>query len=84
MVHVMALCPEEDMLQLPSLLSSKVETERREIVFRIDMARLLVGELTQKSIEQQATHLLDGLVSMADKESGVSAPSGQQVVINQI
>ncbi|KAL7790946.1 ankyrin repeat-containing domain protein [Trichoderma ceciliae] len=59
-VHVAAICPNEDMHDLKDLITS-IKTERREFVFRFEAASLLVGDLVYKSLEWQATRLLHSL-----------------------
>ena len=43
--------------------ASTSKTETTELVFRVDMSSLLVGDLTDESAEQQAVQLLLGLLS---------------------
>ncbi|KAI9768379.1 MAG: hypothetical protein M1840_004988 [Geoglossum simile] len=67
-VHVAAICPKEDMHDLETFVAS-VRTERREFVFRLEMASLLVGVLTQESIERQAIRLLRGLTALREQDA---------------
>ena len=71
MIHVAAVCPEEDMHDLGTFVAS-MRTERRELVFRFEVASLLVGDLTQESIEQQAIRLLRGLTVLREQDAPVS------------
>jgi hypothetical protein len=64
LVHVAAICPQESMHPPNELFGfSTSKTETTELVFRVGMSSLLVGNLTEESAEQQAVQLLLGLVS---------------------
>ncbi|QYS96681.1 hypothetical protein H0G86_003921 [Trichoderma simmonsii] len=62
-VHVASICQENDMHALEDLIPS-VTTERREFIFQFEAASLLVGNLTQQSLEQHAVHLLSDLTAL--------------------
>ena len=63
-VHVPAICPESDLHSPGAFLPNERRTERRELVFRLGMASLLVGDLTQTMVEQQAIRLLGELAGL--------------------
>ncbi|KAH6628318.1 ankyrin repeat-containing domain protein [Chaetomium tenue] len=61
-VHVTAICPQIKMRTLDQLLGDPPErTWTTELVFRVEMAGLLAGDLTEDLAEQQAKKLLEGL-----------------------
>lgn len=81
MVHVTAICPEDDLHDLGTFLSDDIRTERREIVFRFEMASLLVGDLTPESTEQQAMRLLDGLAAVREQDTPVGEPNANNMMM---
>ncbi|OAG40479.1 hypothetical protein AYO21_05379 [Fonsecaea monophora] len=60
-VHVLGVDSEEKRLTMNTLLASSVECERREFIFKADVASLLVGDFATESIESQSLQLLRGL-----------------------
>ena len=71
-VHVLGVDSEEERLPLYALLTSAVESERREFVFNTDVASLLVGDFATQSIESQSLQLLDGLIYFQRHDKQVS------------
>lgn len=59
----MALCPENKRHDIQHLLSESIKSSTREFIFRLDVHKLLVGNLVQEYVEQQATRLLRELAT---------------------
>lgn len=78
MVHVTAICAEGELHGLGAFFPDDMKTERREIVYRIEMANLLVGDLVEASVEQHAIRLLGGLVAVREHQTPVSEPDREQ------
>ncbi|KAK1846637.1 hypothetical protein CCHR01_10737 [Colletotrichum chrysophilum] len=63
-VHVACFRPEVQMFGREHLLSDKLnEIETRELVFQVEINDLLVGEMVQECVEDQAKCLLRGLLA---------------------
>lgn len=66
----------EERLGLDTLLGDSIESERRELVFKADIASLLASDLTIESIGRQALQLLRGLTFFRRQDEKVeNAPS---------
>lgn len=79
-VHVTAICPQTDLRTLDQLLGDPLErTLTTELVFQVEMAGLLAGDLTEDLAEQQAKKLLEGLSS---RQSAPQVSSAQIIPID--
>jgi hypothetical protein len=64
LVHVAAICPRDNMRNLDELFGNpSARAETTELVFRVEMASLLSGDLTAEMAEKQAVKLVEGLRS---------------------
>ncbi|RSL51286.1 hypothetical protein CEP54_011475, partial [Fusarium duplospermum] len=64
-VHVTVNCVDDDMDLNVHDLQPPDTTDRRELIYRVRMATLLVGDLTDEAVRQQADQLLRGLANQS-------------------
>lgn len=67
LVHVAAMCPQEDFHDASTLLPES-KARRTVLMFRVELDDLLVGDLVEAFVEQQAIYLLQGLVANAAQQ----------------
>ncbi|KAJ4320186.1 hypothetical protein N0V84_005971 [Fusarium piperis] len=64
-VHVIVNSEDDDMDLILHDLQLSNATDRRELIYRVEMAKLLVGNLTDEAVRQQADQLLRGLAKQS-------------------
>ncbi|RTE83620.1 hypothetical protein BHE90_001804 [Fusarium euwallaceae] len=64
-VHVTVNCVDDDMDWNVHDFQVSDTTDKREFIYRVNMAKLLVGDLTDESVRQQADQLLRGLAKQS-------------------
>ncbi|KAK7422547.1 hypothetical protein QQX98_001570 [Neonectria punicea] len=62
-VHVTTMRPMQDLHNLDDLLMDVEVVDTRELIFQCDVSSILIGDLTNKAIELQATRLLHELIA---------------------
>lgn len=77
----MAVGGDENRLSLETLLEESITTERREFVFRVDIAKLLVGDFAFQAVEEVALQLLGGLNFFQQHDKEVRLPPQLRIYI---
>ncbi|KFY82496.1 hypothetical protein V498_08570, partial [Pseudogymnoascus sp. VKM F-4517 (FW-2822)] len=68
-LHVTAFCGEDEGLGLNTILDGNIKSRRRELFFRCNVNRLLLGDLTRRSVQDQALSLLRSLILLARNDT---------------